>query len=471
MKRGKKFYLKAVLSICHFLYLQGTSLLHACEDEYGERSPSLGYCSADISPGLRPTPFFPSCLEQFLQEIPFLSKKENIHILSKQFIQIFNSNSSEFNDCSIVLGTGLKCLHAKSKGIPFDVLGFIATAVSVRNTFGFQRIIHYIGDNHAKSCGFGPENFSNEIDLFEEAQQQKLFYQKLAKKLGIEGIYSVILASEFHEEPQYQLIKQEVFSHLELVGETEYTKLEVADIEYFRRHCNSRVKFSWVMHEEKGKSAQRDECSYDLLYKRIFQEDMSFLYSKSGVNLSERRALSPMEIDSVPYSYPEGDIRITLKPFDKKVEEKLAIFLTFSNHKLLPREEERLKNKYKQEFRNLMNRKYSSHKKYLSVIEADLQVRMERDDTDLNETLSVIDIKILNERDALLAKYFAERIERLKAEQERFFLTAGKVKNKYQEIINSLLCTFPVIRNVVLSVDDTLEQKIQSVVDFVAREE
>lgn len=467
-----------MISACFFTNV--SSLVTASDEDCSIRSSSSGYTSPHtVSPDVCKKETFPDILGSILKEIPFLSQKERLHFVSPQLREAFSFEPSVLKQCNIVLGTGLKCLHAKSNGVPFDVLGFIAAAEKTRRLFGFGNVIHYIGDNHAKSCGFNQEGFSSQDELDHEARQQKILYEKIAEKLGIKKTYKVVLASDFQGTSEFLQIKREVFDAIGLEDETEYTKLEVADIEYLRKYQDVRIKFSWVMHEEKD--AKRDECSYDLLYKNLFgTENMSFLYARSGVNLSKRKtSYTTSEIDAVPYSYPQSDTRITLRPADKFAEEKIKDFSKLFDFRLTEQDEETLKQKYIDAFSRFLKRKASGfmyptedmYERMCRLSENASGITEVRFD-DIDEKLVDVSLKVLKERDEVLAKYQEERHRKLVDRKASFQLVVRKMLSKYQDIVDAILTVFPnVHQGIKLSNDSSLETKIQSIIDYFTKEE
>lgn len=481
MKRKQYVFIK-ILGACLFVSAQGI-ILASSYDENVERSPSLGHkSSTESSPETKPKPHFPNNLECFLNEIPLLTKKAGVHLISKDFESTFYSHSQlGFDESSIVLGTGLKCLHAKSHGIPFDVLGFVTAAEFTRRAFGFRNIIHYIGDQHAQSCGFGVENFSSAEELTEEANQQKVFYQIMAKKLGIESTYRVVLASEFQQSPEYTDIKKSVFACDWLEQETSYTKLEVADIEYFRRHHGAKVKFSWVMHEEMGREAKRDECSYDRLYLRLFPEaDMSFLYSKSGVNLSEKKIGVSLDVDAVPYSYPKDDVRITLRPKDTNAETKIRKFKALFEAGLPQKEEDSLKQTYMDGFAKILKRKLSGYKYPVDrlrarmdrISESNLSSLSSQTFNDMAVEDSEIPPRVLEARDTIIGQYMDERCRRIQAMRESFLPVSARATDKYKDVVNALKVISPSIENYIQAkAVSCLGEEIQEIIEFFAGED
>lgn len=262
-----------------------------------------------------------------LKNIPFLSKK-NVHKIAGNLATILNDDltikdfaemSKNINQ-SILLATGLSCEAGKSQGIPFDVLGFFSSAEVIKKTLGYKGIIHLIADEHARSKGFDDKNFASNEELIYEAELQKKLYETLAEKLGIQTTYKIVFASEYHNSKEFQELKKTVESKLPVnikEGITPYTQLEIADIEYFRKYKNADIKISWVLHES-DKGAKRDETSYDNFNKKVFPEnegnDISFIYTKSGVNLELKPdfRLDTSSIDCAPYSYPKNQQRILL---------------------------------------------------------------------------------------------------------------------------------------------------------------
>ena len=431
---------------------------------------------------------FSDLFEDILQRVPFLSKKKHVHLTSASLREAhlpFFSSSSDvilpaYNEFSIVLGTGLQCLSARSNGVPFDVMGFIAAAESIRKIFSFKDIIHYIGDNHAKSCGFSQKSFGSLEELNEEVRQQKLLYEKIARKLGIEKTYKVVLASDFQDTPEFMEIKERVFTAQQLALETDYTKLEVADIEYFRKYQGVRIKVSWVKHDEEGHDAERDELLYDQLYKSIFKnEDMSFLYTRSGVNLSEKKSYTITGIDATPYSYPKADKRITLLPVDREVVEEIREFSTRFLCRLPSQEEETLKNIYVNQFLKILRSKLGKFPYDIN----DMRIRMDKllrspldvlvfEFESMDQHLSNVPTKILKARDDILKKYKQALDEKHQEYRSEYQQIVDKALAKYQDIVQAVFATFPDMHpKSMVDGNDSLGESIQKIINYITAEE
>ena len=405
----------------------------------------------------------PQFFKSVFEDIPFLSKRKNIHDISAAFrssleTTILQGELPSYGEYNIVLGTGLKCLQARSAGVPFDVLGFISVAESVREKFGFKKIIHYIGDTHAGSCGFNQTGFASLEDLNEEANRQKSLYEMIAYKLGIQESYSVLLASEFQSTSDFLRIKNKVFAESQLESETDYTKLEIADIEFFRKHMDTKIKISWVMHDDEKREAKRDECLYDRLYKDVFSnEDMTFLYARSGINLSGH---SLETIDASPYSYPNADVRITLRPIDNNPHLKIT---TFSERF---EEEKKLKNKYVDKFVRFLKSKCGNPKERMDIFRQKIKREM---DTSYTDSLMLREFddessKVYEAAKTILVEYGKER-DRSRQESRKLL---DKVLEKYRAIVEGISKAFPAAyEKTLINEHEGVGIKVQKIIQYI----
>ena len=198
---------------------------------------------------------------------------------------------------SLYFGTGLTTARAMSVGVPFDVVGMIVVAEKLRRRLGLDRIIQLIADTHALS-----NEFTDAATISALASQMRDTTARVAQLVGMGEVFTPILASGFHESPDYL----EVYNGIKS-DDHEYVRREWADIEFLRRQYGLRVKLSWIV-DPKTKKIGFDERLYDRRFREVMGQAMSFLYIWAGRTLDRDRQKAS------PYISIPGERRIMLQP-------------------------------------------------------------------------------------------------------------------------------------------------------------
>ncbi len=159
---------------------------------------------------------------------------------------------------------------APSQGLPLDFVAYLTAAEQLRRHFGFKKIVHIIADIHALSNSFMDEDYTNKL-----ADQIRGQAQQAAKNLGLEDLYEVRLASEFHETPEFQEVLQDAEEKVRALGLPDdafsYVHSQIADMEYFVRHLNAGLKLSWILDPKKAREGKGfDERAFDRAYREIY---------------------------------------------------------------------------------------------------------------------------------------------------------------------------------------------------------
>ncbi len=229
-------------------------------------------------------------LEQKLKEaLPLLA--EGGIVLDKNVI------SEDLSSKSLYFGIGLCTTKEMSVGLPFDFLGLVATAEAIRRTLGFGKIIQLIADSHAKT-----NHFVSDSEVEKKAQALKELSLKIAKNLGLEGKYEIILASEIDSTPEYKKIEKDIPHD----DSPDYAKKEWTDMEYLARHYNTCLKVSWMMPLKKGQTHTSDEVYFDNGFKSRFNRPYSFIYNRAALTFD------PARLNVCPYSSASGEKRVYL---------------------------------------------------------------------------------------------------------------------------------------------------------------
>ncbi|KKQ74424.1 MAG: hypothetical protein US96_C0032G0003 [Candidatus Woesebacteria bacterium GW2011_GWB1_38_5b] len=210
-------------------------------------------------------------LETIIKSIPLIEPESSIKGMQPDFLTTTEGGSLYF-------GTGLTTAKAMSIGVPFDVIGMLCVAEKLRRELGLKYIFQLIADTHAKSNPFcKPE----EVDAM--ATKMTDVCRRAAQLLRIEGIYLPIKSSEIDTKPEYL----EVFQAIQ-TEDHEYVRREWADIEYLRRHRNLQLKLSWTIGPKVNKIGF-DERLYDLRFREVMGQSMSFVYLWPGRTMDKDR--------------------------------------------------------------------------------------------------------------------------------------------------------------------------------------
>lgn len=254
---------------------------------------------------------------KLLAELPLLA--ENGIVLDVSI------RSGDMGSKTLYFGTGLCTTKEMSVGTPFDFLGLVATAEAIRRVLGFGKIIQLIADSHAKS-----NHFVSDEEVDKKAREFKELSLKMARNLGLEGTYEVILASEIDSSSEYK----EILAGISVEGTHDYARREWADMEYLARNYNTCLKVSWMMPLKKGQTHRSDEVFFDEGYKARFKRPYSFIYNRAALTFD------PARLNVSPYSSARGEKRLYLA-IDQDAEGKLAEFLAVK-HKAKDRALEQL---------------------------------------------------------------------------------------------------------------------------------
>lgn len=231
-----------------------------------------------------------------------------------------NILNTDLKNHSLYFGTGLCTPKLMSAGIPFDIVGLVATAEKIRKILGFGKVIQLIADTHAKT-----NQFESEEQVDKRAKEFKETLSNLIHNLGITETYQILLASEFDKSKEYMEIYESI--HPEDIPESaqEYAKREWSDMEYLARTANTCLKLSWKVPVKPGKAHKFDETFFDKRYAQYFNRAYSFISNNAAVTFD------PNKLNVCPYTCAPGDKRILIKA-DENAQEKLEEF-TQNKHK------------------------------------------------------------------------------------------------------------------------------------------
>lgn len=206
--------------------------------------------------------------------------------------------SSDLTQYALYFGTGLCTTKEMSAGLPFDILGLIATAEKIRAILGFGKIIQLIADTHAKSNKFVSDD---QVDARAEEFKDKII--TATQRLGLSGTYQVVLASEFDSSALYV----DIYNSIDPSVAHEYVRREWSDMEYLARTENTRLKLSWKMPIKSGKIHKSDEDFFDKGYVAHFQRAYSFISNRASITFD------PARLNVCPYTSATGEKRILIQ--------------------------------------------------------------------------------------------------------------------------------------------------------------
>lgn len=228
-------------------------------------------------------------LEELIKNSPLIEAES-----SSRGIQ---SDLYEMHGGSLYFGTGLTTSKSSSVGVPFDLIGMLCISLEIKRILNLDRVIQLIADTHALS-----NPFCTTEDVRKISSKMLDISTRVSKVLGMEKIFTPILSSEIDKSEEYIRIFNSIKSE-----DHEYVRREWADIEYLRSFHDLKLKLSWTIGSD-ANSIGFDERLYDLRFKEVTGNNMSFLYLLPGRTLDvDRPKVSP-------YISIKDERRIMLEP-------------------------------------------------------------------------------------------------------------------------------------------------------------
>lgn len=219
----------------------------------------------------------------------------------------FNPNSiNERPGGSIYYGTGLTTPTAISEGLPFDMLGMVLTAERIRRAGEFEHVYHHIADTHAKT-----NDWIDPAAVDVIADKTVATLERVKHNLGLAD-FQFIRASSFDTTPEYEALVRSFDSS----SEHEYVRREMADMEWYRKQGDVRIKMGWIIQANEAEVGF-DERRFDREYLRFHPGEMSFIYTKPG------RTFDTSRPKASPYISVANEKRLLLSP-DTNVHEVFA---------------------------------------------------------------------------------------------------------------------------------------------------
>lgn len=194
-------------------------------------------------------------------------------------------------------GIGISNRHGLTENLPFDTLSMILLGELTKRKLALDDSRIIVADEHAKANGF------NAADIDRIAKSQKYFLERTLNKLGFNN-WKVVLGSEIAKDPQYK----EILAGID--EGNQYERAQLADMELYRR-LRRGIKIGW-----KHGTMEFDERHFDELYRKIFGNETTFVYTEAGKSLDG--------IPQPPYLNNPGRTRLLLisdEDLDSKVSQ------------------------------------------------------------------------------------------------------------------------------------------------------
>lgn len=160
-------------------------------------------------------------------------------------------------------GIGVSNRHGLTENLPFDTLSMILLAEVIKRELGLEESRIIVADEHAKTNGF------NEADIDRISKPRKDFLERTLDRLGFIN-WEVVLGSEIAKDPQYE----EILARINRGNR--YERAQLADMELYRR-VKKGIKIGW-----KHEPMEFDERHFDELYRSIFGNTTTFVYTEAG---------------------------------------------------------------------------------------------------------------------------------------------------------------------------------------------
>jgi len=234
-------------------------------------------------------------LSQLMMQEPLLLEDR-----SGAFINM-NALESAHNP-SLFFGVGLCSSTQPAIAIPFDILSFFFMAEKLRRILNLDTIFILLADTHALSNSF----MTREMVTIQTKHMQTTF-TAIIRNLHLTH-FKILSSSQFHEEATFQKI---VFSipHME----NEYVRQEIADMRWFFKCKNVRIKLGWAI-DIRETSHGHDERFFDRHIASKTSIPLTFIHMKAG------RTFDPKRPKASPYIAVKGESRLMLKDNENVIQ-------------------------------------------------------------------------------------------------------------------------------------------------------
>ena len=197
---------------------------------------------------------------------------------------------------SLFLGIGICSPSDLSMGLPFDALGYLAFAETVRRHFKLRSLVVHIADSHALS-----NSWAHPEAVYRLGMQVSEAVTAVGQVLGVRELV-VTMGSDLEKEDEYQQIVSTIPPNID----KPYYRRELADIKWHFEKFNTSTKVGWTVG-----GGRRDETSFDAAYRSIFSDDLATIYCVPGRNDDKSRPRV------CPYTLLPGQHRLPLIVSDR----------------------------------------------------------------------------------------------------------------------------------------------------------
>lgn len=195
---------------------------------------------------------------------------------------------------SLFFGVGLCTSKQPAVAIPFDILSFFFLAEKLRRALDLNQIFVLIADTHALTNSFmDPKS----VDLM--TRKMKRLFTSIIRNLHLAN-FQILTSSRIHQDPQFQNICNSIPTM-----ENEYVRQEIADMFWFCKEKNVRLKLGWAI-DHNVNQAGHDERFFDQQIQQKSNIDLSFIHTKAG------RTFDPKRPKVSPYISVAGENRLIL---------------------------------------------------------------------------------------------------------------------------------------------------------------
>lgn len=180
-----------------------------------------------------------------------LVQKEPL-LLSSDSAEWDKTKASE-KKSTVFLGIGICSRNGDlSVGLPFDAVGYLASAEYVRRSVGIDTCAILVADEHAAAN-------TNHSSLNIQAQTEEVMRQTRAICAALSVPASIVRGSEIAEDEYFQ----QIYRYVTTTVENDYARREIADIAWMQKNHGDVIKLGWLM----GKGGTSDEAWFDAQFQ------------------------------------------------------------------------------------------------------------------------------------------------------------------------------------------------------------
>lgn len=215
---------------------------------------------------------------------------------------------------SLFFGVGLCTNKAPAVAIPFDILSFFLLAEKLRRELELDKVFVLIADEHAKTNAFMTDAM---IQNLTHCMQST--FTTVIRNLRLTH-FQILKSSQTHQDSSFQFTLNSIQSL-----SNEYLRKEIADLTWFTRTQNVRLKLGWSINNDPIPQGH-DERFFDTQIRDAHALPLSFLHCKAG------RTFDPHRLKVSPYISIANEQRILLSA-DEQVRDKMVTITKSGNNR------------------------------------------------------------------------------------------------------------------------------------------